>query len=109
MFQLNPENTISVTQGAVVLHNIMRDRFPGQQNADLAELPQLPDGAPGAWRGEDVLPDANRAGERLPKLSKKGHETRTYLRHYYCSEVGSVPWQEAAIERGAVRRRRDTN
>lgn len=104
MFQLNPENTVSVTRAAVVMHNIMRDRYPAQQNADLA-LPALPEGAPGSWRTADVLPDADAAGARLPKMSKDGHKVRTYLRHYYNSDVGKVPWQEAAIERGAQRRR----
>ena len=101
MFQLSPENAESVTRGAVVLHNIMRDRYPQQQNADLEE----PEGGPGSWHTANVLPDVEAVG-RGPKQNQEGQKLREYLKHYYCSPVGSVPWQEAAIQRGAARRRR---
>ena len=102
---MNPENTESVVRGAVVMHNIMRDRYPAQQNADLLLMQQQQQqGAPGEWRTEEVLPDAEAAGGRLPRESKMGHQHRTYLKHYYNSNVGMVPWQEQSIERGLGRR-----
>lgn len=98
MFQLEPENVISVVRAAVVLHNIMRDWYPQQQNAEL----EAPQGAPGSWRTAGVLEDVGRAAGRGPKETKKGRELRQYLMHYYNSPVGAVPWQDAAIERGFV-------
>lgn len=93
--QLEPDNAISVVKGMLVLHNIMRDRYPQAQNADI---PEVPEGQPGAWRGHEVLADVEHEG-RGPRASREGKELRAYLRHYYNSPVGSVPWQEAALER----------
>jgi hypothetical protein len=98
MFQLEPENCISVVRGTVALHNIMRDRYPQAQNAEM----EAPAGAPGSWRNAGVLEDVDRAAGRGPKESKDGKKLRQYLLHYYNSPVGSVPWQEAAIQRGNV-------
>ena len=92
MFQLEPQNAISVTRAAVCLHNLQRIRYPQMQNAEL-EANVGPDGA---WRGEGVLEDVEREG-RGPRASKKAKQTRAYLRHYYNSPAGSVRWQNTAI------------
>lgn len=86
MFQLEPKNAESVTRGAVVLHNIMRDRYPAEQNQDL----QVPEGAPGTWRDANVLQDAEAEAGRGPRESKDGKRQRAYLKAYYNSPVGSI-------------------
>ena len=93
MFQLTPDNATSVTRAAVVLHNIMRDRYPGQQNQDL----QVPAGAPGSWRTANVLPDVEAAAGRGPRLSKEGNKLRAYLKAYYNSNTGRVLWQDDVV------------
>jgi hypothetical protein len=94
MFQITPDHAESVVKAAVILHNIMRTRYPNIQNAEI----EAPEGAPGSWRRAGVLPDVEaEAGARGPRANREGKELRAYLRHYYNSEAGSVPWQEQAI------------
>ena len=95
MFQLDPDNATSVVRGTLILHNIMRDRYPAAQNAEI----DAPPGAPGSWRAAGVMAEVE-AEARGTRASKDGKQLRAYLKHYYNSPVGSVPWQEAAIERG---------
>ncbi len=92
---IQPENGTAVVKCMLVLHNIMRDRYPQAQNADILGEAE---GQPGAWRDHEVLLDVEHEG-RGPRASREGKELRAYLRHYYNSPVGSVPWQEAALER----------
>ena len=92
MFQLTPENATKVTRACLILHNIMRDRFPNAQNAEL----EAPEGAPGSWRAAGVMAEVEAEG-RGPRMTKEGKELRAYLKHYYNSPVGAVPWQEAAL------------
>lgn len=92
MFQLTPPHATSVTKACLILHNVMRDRNPQAQNAEM----DAPDGAPGAWRDVGVMAEVEAEG-RGPRMNRAGKETRAYLKHYYCSPVGAVPWQEQAL------------
>lgn len=96
MFQLTPDHATSVTRACLVLHNILRDRYPQRQIAQL----DGPEGEPGSWRAAGVM-EAVEAEGRGPRATKEGKELRAYLKHYYNSPAGSVPWQEAALEMGA--------
>jgi len=60
---------------------------------------EQPDGTviPGAWRAAGALEEARLEG-RGPRQTAEGKELRAYLKAYYNSAVGSVPWQEAAIQ-----------
>ena len=94
MFQITPDHAESVVKVAIILHNVMRDRYPNIQNAEI----EAPEGAPGSWRIAGVMPDVEaEAGVRGPRANREGKELWAYLRHYYNSEAGSVPWQEQAI------------
>lgn len=93
MFQVEPDNARKVTKACLILHNIMRSRYPNQQNAELAVI----EGQPGAWRAAGVMEEVEEEG-RGPRTTREGKELRAYLKHYYNSAVGSVPWQEAALE-----------
>jgi len=91
---VHPDHAEAVVKAAVLLHNIMRDRYPNIQNAEI----DVPEGQPGSWRDAGVLPDVEReAGVRGPRANREGKELRAYLRNYYNSPAGSVPWQEQAI------------
>ena len=91
---VTPDHAETVVKAAVILHNIMRDRYPNIQNAEI----EVPEGEPGSWREAGVLPDVEaEGGIRGPRANKEGKELRAYLRHYYNSPAGSVPWQEQGI------------
>ena len=95
MFQITPDNAEKAVKATIILHNIMRTRYPNIQNAEI----EAPQGAPGSWRRAGVLPDVEaEAGVHGPRANREGKELRAYLRHYYNSEAGSVPWQERAIQ-----------
>ena len=74
------------------------DAGPSSKLADLDQEDDDGDVIPGAWRNVGVMEDMDRLG-RGPRETWDGKQLRTYLKHYYCSEVGSVPWQENAIDR----------
>ena len=77
-------------------HNIMRIRFPNLQDADLDVEDDHGNIVPGAWRDADLMQETQEA-LRAPRLTRAGKVQRIYLKHYYKSDVGSVPWQEAII------------
>lgn len=95
--QVQPHIARKVTKASVVLHNILRDRNPRIPAAVLDR--EVDDQVvPGRWRRAGVLEDVEREGGRGPRCTRQGKELRAYLREYYNSDVGSVPWQEAALE-----------
>ena len=71
-------------------------RYPTLQNADLDQETDDGDIVPGAWRNHAMMHEMQIAG-RAPRETREGKQLRTALKHYYCSEAGSVPWQEAAL------------
>ncbi|XP_035660672.1 putative nuclease HARBI1 [Branchiostoma floridae] len=89
-------NAECITKACLVMHNIMRDRFPALQNE---ELDQDVEGmvVPGSWRDAGVLRDCHQEGATGERASRKGRMLRQYLMHYVNNEAGSVPWQEEAI------------
>lgn len=96
MFQLTPDNAKKATKAALVLHNVLRDRNPGVQPGELDEEQEGGVIVPGAWRDAGVLREMEEVG-RGPRASANGKRLRTYLKHYYNSNVGRVPWQDAAL------------
>ncbi len=94
-----PEHTSGIVQACLVLHNIMRMRYPALQNADL-DVDDV-DGQiiPGAWRTAAMMDEMETLG-KAPRENRAGKELRMYLTYYYNSDIGSVPWQDAAIRTG---------
>ena len=91
---VTPDHAETVVKAAIILHNIMRDMYPNIQNAEI----EVPEGEPGSWREAGVLPDVEAEADLCgPRANKEGKELRAYLRHYYNSPAGSVPWQEQGI------------
>ena len=86
-----------VVQACLCLHNIMRMRYPNLQNADLDIEDNNHQMNPGAWRTLAVMREVEEAG-RGPRQTAAGKMMRMYLKNYFMSAVGSVPWQEAAID-----------
>lgn len=102
------EVTELVIQATIVLHNFLkvyeedlppsyRTYCPLQLADELGENGQIHEGA---WREENSLRSVNRLGSNNPKRSVR--ENREILADYFVSGVGSVPWQEQYVLRGAV-------
>ena len=93
---VQPENAIVITKACVILHQIMRLRYPGLQNADMDQEAANGQIIRGAWRDAAMMAEM-REVQRAPRETRDGKLLRTALKHYYNSEAGSVPWQEAAL------------
>jgi len=93
--QVTPQTARKIAKACIVLHNKLRDVRPYLGNEVDVEQP---DGriVPGAWRDAGVMQDVQAEG-RGPRQTAQGKELRAYLKAYYNNPVGSVPWQEAAI------------
>ena len=91
-----PVTVQTIVESCVCLHNFIRLRNPAIQNIQL----DAEDGAhqliPGAWRQDVNLPhfDVPQGGNRDTVLAKR---QRDYLRQYFNSPAGRVPWQDRMI------------
>lgn len=93
----DPCNVESIILSCVCLHNIMRIRYPGDQNNLLDREDENHQLVPGAWRDEAQLKDIEEVLDRNYP-SKIAKQQRLYLKHYYSSPAGSVPWQERMVQ-----------
>ena len=92
---LQPQNVQSLVLACVCLHNMMRIRYPGLQNAALDREDPDHQVVPGAWRDERVLEEVRNV--RAPsQAAREAKEVRVYLKHYY-NNIGAVPWQREMI------------
>jgi hypothetical protein len=71
----------------------MRTKYPHTQNLILdREDPNTHEVLPGAWREQETLTALqNLRGNNTTAQAKA---QRDYLRTYYSSDVGRVPWQD---------------
>lgn len=86
----------SVVLACVCLHNLMRMRYPGLQNALLDREEQDHALVPGAWREERLLQEMDNVTGPTSE-TRRGKRQRLLLKHYYNSPVGAVPWQRDMI------------
>ena len=93
---VTPPNAVSITKACIVLHNVLRDLNPNIPNRDLDMEGGDGQVIPGAWRDAGVLQAVEQEG-RGPRRTVAGKELRAYLKAYFNSPAGSLPWQEAAI------------
>lgn len=92
----NPQTVERIVLACVCLHNIMRLRYPALQNAALDQEDEEHNIIPGAWRDRTNLDEMNyaRGGNFTSKAAKS---QRLYLKEYYNSPTGAVPWQDRMI------------
>jgi hypothetical protein len=92
-----PHNVESIILACVCLHNIMRMRYPCDQNALLDREDENHQVIPGSWRDEVNLQDIEDVRDsNYPSKAEK--QQRLYLKHYYSASVGRVPWQDNIIQ-----------
>lgn len=95
MYQ-QPENVTKIILGACTLHNILRTRCPENTNNMLDREDKNHVLIPGAWRDQSATLDGINAlhGNNSTKQAKA---QRDYLRKYFVSDAGTVPWQDTFI------------
>jgi len=91
-----PNLAVQMVMAMLCLHNVMRARYPGLQNAALDAEGEDHVHIPGQWRDDVPLGDlqpmrAPNTGNRVAK------EQRVTLEQYYNHPVGAVPWQHKVI------------
>ena len=88
-----PDVVRLLVETGVILHNLLRIRLPSIANAEVDREDEDHNTIPGAWRGDQQVeeipqPQAPNRDNRVDKVM------RDYLKAYFNSEAGSVPWQE---------------
>lgn len=103
--QQQPQVVTTISTACLVLHNLMRTRYPGVGRNHIDREDQQHRVIPGAWRDMALLTDLPpiRAAARATAEAK---EMREYLEQYF-NTVGAVPWQDdmVGLGRAAVIRR----
>lgn len=95
MYQ-KPETVHVIVLACVCLHNIMRVRYPGDQNPLLDQEDDDHQVIPGAWRDGVNMDDLQiPRGGYVDTFNAK--QQRLYLKHYLNSPVGSVSWQNKMV------------
>ena len=78
------------------LHNFMRMCYPALQNAQLDVENDTHALIPGLWRANANIHEVNTViGPNRDTIAAK--KQREYLRLYFNSPAGSVPWQDRMI------------
>ena len=82
----------------VVLHNLMRIRYPTSQNKALDKFGPNGNVSPGEWRKQVNWSDKQKLkAEKGNRDLKEAKIQRLTLVKYFNSSVGSVPWQEKMV------------
>lgn len=89
------QTLIKIVLACVVMHNMCRVRYPGQQNALLDREGDNHELLPGEWRQEGVMHEMDQvAGPTL--VNRRAKKQRIYLKNYV-NTVAAVPWQRQQI------------
>ena len=96
-----PDNVRLVVKACVLLHNLMRTRYPVMQN-NLVDIERRNGTVvPGEWRAgvnlDDTNPDTLQGHNRDQKAAKA---QRNLIMEWCSSPVGSVPWQDNQLPPG---------
>ena len=93
---LMPDTVTAVVTSCICLHNLMRMRYHTQlqQMADREDMDH--NILDGAWRQGRALPGID-IDTRGNLGSKAARQQRDYLKEYYNSADGAVPWQDRMV------------
>ena len=91
-----PDIVREITETCICLHNLMRERFAMLQNGQVDAEDDQHNIIPGQWRATANMHEVdNVVGPNRDTIAAK--KQREYLKLYYNSPAGSVPWQERMI------------
>ena len=93
--QQEPQNGIKVVEACCTLHNLLRVRRPRLQANEVDREDDQGNLVPGAWRANVQLTDPDPGAGGRPNY--EGKVQRNYLKDYYNSDVGRVPWQDHIV------------
>ena len=96
-FRQKKETVSTIVKAGIVLHNMLRSRQPLAPGM-VDEEDENHDIRPGFWRNFTVLQDMEEL-QRGNIGTRLARQQRQYLAHYLNSPAGSVPWQDAYIDR----------
>ena len=86
-----PATVRLIVTTCMCLHNLMRMRYPRQQNIRMDREDDNHQVIPGQWRTQRNLEDTVNA--RGPNVdNRQGKRQRNLLKHWCNSEAGAVPW-----------------
>ncbi len=81
---------------AICCHNLMRMRYPAIHNAALDHEDDNNNAIPGEWQRGNTWEQELQCIHDY-RETKAGKQLREYLKHYYNSAAGAVPWQHDNI------------
>ena len=94
--QQTTETVQLIVKTCMVLHNMMRTRYPDHHQALVDHEDGNGNLIPGNWRRNVNMHDMQQA--RGPtRESTKAKQEREYLKLYFNSPAGSVPWQDNMV------------
>lgn len=91
-----PLNVRLLVDACICLHNLMRIRYPALQNAGIDREDDNHIIVPGAWRDVGMM-HAIEMIKGATRATTAGKQQQEYLKHYFNSPAGSVPWQDDMI------------
>lgn len=94
--QHNAATVRLIVKACVLLHNLMRTRYPTLQNRLLDREQSNGDIEPGEWRIGRNLYDTEHV-QAPNRASKEGKMQRNLIKHWCNSPAGAVPWQDRMI------------
>ena len=96
-FRQKPKTVAYIVKACIVLHNMLRSQQPLAPGI-VDEEDENHDVRPGLWRNYTVLQDMEEL-QRGNLGTRRARQQRQYIAHYLNSPAGSVPWQDAYIDR----------
>lgn len=89
----HPETVKQIVVACLLLHNLMRTRFPTLQNQQLDQPENASaDFTPGAWRANFNMVDTVRV-TGPNRATRQAKRQRNLLKHWVNSPAGAVSWQ----------------
>ncbi|MCP3680334.1 MAG: transposase family protein [Gammaproteobacteria bacterium] len=96
--QHHVENVQVIVRACVLLHNLMRTRYPRLQNRLIDQAGANGTVNPGEWRRGRNLQDTQFENVQAPnRASKMAKMQRNLIKHWCNSPAGAVPWQDAMV------------
>ena len=91
-----PDTVQLIVKTCMVLHNMMRTRYPDHHQALVDQADATGNIIPDDWRRNVNMHEMEQA--RGPtRESTKAKQEREYLKLYFNSPAGSVPWQDNMV------------
>ena len=93
--QHHAETVRLIVKACLLLHNLMRTRFPVLQNRLVDREQGNGTMEPGEWRQGRNLMDTLQV-QAPNTASREGKKQRNLIKHW-CNSIGSVPWQDRMV------------